>query len=112
MSTVPERRLSGESAVRYEPKDVPPLLPVWLAAGLASFIAIVLIGITLGFPLAVHQQSRGPLQPLPPTPRLQVAPAQDLKQYQASKSRELERGGMPIEAAMRATAAQGWGPPR
>lgn len=100
------------SAVRYEPKDVPLLLPLWLAAGLGGFVVAVFIGITLGFPLADHQQFRGPLQPLPPAPRLQVSPTQDLAQYQANKRAELERGPAPITAAMRETAAQGWGPPK
>jgi hypothetical protein len=97
------------SDVRFEAADVPPWLPLWLGAGLAGFIVIVLVGITICFPLADHQQFRGPLQVLPPNPRLQVAPGEDLARYQAAKQKELQSS---IDAAMNATAAQGWGPPR
>jgi hypothetical protein len=109
------RSAEHEEAARFEAKDVPPLLPLWLAVGLAAFIVAVLAVITLAFPLAVHQQYRGPMQPLPQAPRLQLAPGKDFERYQAAKTRELERpapGQMPIEAAMRSPAAQGWGPPR
>ena len=70
---------------------------------------MVLIGVTLAFPLADHQQFRGPLRVLPSTPRLEVAPGKHLQRYQAAKQKELQRS---IDAAMNATAAQGWGPPR
>lgn len=99
-------------AVRFEPKDVPPLLPLWLAGGLGGFVIIVLVGITLGYPLANRQEDRGPLQHLPPSPRLQVAPTDDLMTYQRAKARELQHSVVPIDAAMRATAQHGWGPPR
>ena len=101
-----------DGAVRFEPKDVPPFLPLWLAVGLAGFVIIVLVGIALAFPLADHQQYRGPMQHLPAAPRLQVAPAQDLARYRAAKAEELRRSPVPIDAAMQATARQGWGPPR
>lgn len=91
---------------------MPPLLPLWLAAGLAGCVILVLLGIMLAYPLADSQQYRGPMQPLPPAPRLQLAPAKDLDRYQAAKERELHRTGVPLEAAMQATAKQGWGPPR
>jgi hypothetical protein len=101
-----------EEDVRFEPADIPALLPLWLAAGLASFVIIVLVGITIGYPLADQQQYRGPMQALPPAPRLQLTPGQDLKAYQAAKGRELQGPNSSIEAAMQATAKQGWGPPR
>lgn len=88
---------------------MPTWLPLWLAAGLAAFIVMVLVGVTLAFPLADHQQFRGPLRALPPTPRLEVAPGKRLQRYQVAKQKELQRS---IDAAMNATAAQGWGPPR
>lgn len=106
------RARAQEAEVRFEPRDVPALLPLWLAGGLAAFVVIVLAGITLSFPLAVHQEYRGPLQPLPPQPRLQVSPHQDLSAYEAAKRRELHGGQPGIDAAMEATARQGWGPPR
>jgi hypothetical protein len=74
----------------------------------------VLLSIQLGFPLAVHQEKRGPYRPLPPAPRLESAPASHLQRYEAAKQAELAGRGtaMPIDAAMRATAQQGWGPPK
>ena len=93
--------------VRFEPSDVPAFLALWLAAGLAGFIVLVLV-----FPMATHQQYRGPLQPLPPAPRVQVSPGQDLKAYEAAKARELKSPPIPIEQAMEATAEQGWGAPK
>ncbi len=99
-------------AARFEPKDVPPLLPLWLAAGLGGFVIIVLVGIWLFYPLANRQEYRGPMQHLPAAPRLQVAPAEDLARYRAAKAEELHRAPMPLDQAMRATARQGWGPPK
>lgn len=110
MTSGPADRQS--SKVRFEPIDVPPLLPLWLAAGLAGCVILVLLGIMVAYPLADRQQYRGPMQPLPPAPRLQVAPAEDLERYQAAKERELEKTGVPLETAMRATVQQGWGPPK
>jgi hypothetical protein len=52
------------------------------------------------------------MRPLPPTPRLEVAPAKDLERYQSAKERELHNQEMSLEAAMRATVEQGWGPPK
>jgi hypothetical protein len=107
------RRQQGkEQDVRFEPADVPAFLPLWLAAGLASFVIIVLVGSTIGYPLADEQQYRGPMQALPPGPRLQLTPGQDLEAYQAAKRREFQGSNSAIEAAMHSTAKQGWGPPR
>lgn len=105
---------SPEAASRYEPLDVPPLLPFWLACLLAAFVGGVLLTVTLAYPLATHQQYRGPLKTLPPAPRLELSPHYDLQRYEAAKQRELQgsRTSIPIEAAMRETAAQGWGPPK
>ena len=102
----------GESATRYEPRDVPPLLPFWLAWLIGGSVALVLIGITIGFPLADRQEYRGPMQALPPTPRLEVAPVTELQRYEAAKRKELRTSPLPIGAAMQATAEQGWGPPK
>ena len=101
---------SGDRPVRFEALDVPPLLPLWLGAGLAGFIVIVLVGITLGYPLANHQENRGPIHALPAEPRLEVSPVRQLQAYRISKQRELAVGN--VTAAMEATARQGWGSPR
>lgn len=119
-----EERISGrsdrdesapaEAASRYEPLDVPPLLPFWLGCLLAGFVLGVLIWVSIGYPLAVHQESRGPLKPLPAAPRLETAPMADLRQYEAAKAEELNGSAstIPITLAMRQTAKQGWGPPK
>lgn len=106
------RSRQADGSVSFEPTDVPAFLPLWLAGGLAAFVIVVLLVITFCFPLAVQQEGRGPMQPLPPSPRLQVSPHQDLKSYDAAKHRELAGGQRPITAAMQETAKQGWGPPR
>jgi hypothetical protein len=98
----------AEAASRYEPLDVPPLLPFWLACLLAAFVGGVLVSIEIAFPLATHQQYRGPLKPLPPAPRLETAPVAQLQRYETAKRHELEAS----EEAMRETAKQGWGPPK
>jgi hypothetical protein len=99
---------------RYEPLDVPPFLPFWLGALLFAFVGGVLLSITLLFPLATHQQYRGPLKALPPVPLLQSAPKRDLQRYEGAKRRELNGsdGRLAIETAIRETAKQGWGPPK
>ena len=93
---------------------MPPLLPFWLGILIGAFVGGVLLSIELGFPLAVHQESRGPLQPLPPKPQLQSAPAADLQRYEAAKRAQLSGrdGAIPINEAMRATVQQGWGTPK
>jgi len=100
--------ISGDAASRFEPRDVPPFLPLWLGLLIAAFVVGVLVWVTVGFPLADHQQYRGPLKALPPAPRLETAPVADRQRYDAAKRRELKS----IETAMRATAQQGWGPPK
>jgi hypothetical protein len=107
-----QRSKPKDCSVRFEPTDVPPLVALGLAAGLAGFIIAVLVGITVSFPLADRQEYRGPLQRLPPAPRLQVAASEELTAYRAAKRKELEQAPLPIDAAMRKTVEQGWGPPR
>jgi len=99
---------SGDAASRFEPRDVPPFLPFWLGVLIAAFVVGVLVWVTIGFPLADHQQYRGPLKTLAPAPRLETAPVAERERYDAAKRQELKS----IEAAMRATAEQGWGPPK
>ena len=103
-----ETGTSGDAASRFEPRDVPPFLPLWLGVLIASFVIGVLVWVTVGFPLADHQQYRGPLKALPPAPRLETAPVADRQRYDAAKRRELKS----VDAAMKATAQQGWGPPK
>lgn len=103
-----------KSSPRYEPLDVPPFLPFWLASLLAAFVGGVLLYVAIAFPLATHQEYRGPLKPLPPAPRLQLAPIGDRQRYETAKRQELKgsRQLPSIEAAMGETVKQGWGPPK
>jgi hypothetical protein len=117
IGTHPEQKdptASLEQASRYEPLDVPSLLPFWLGCILAAFVGVVLVMVGLGYPQATHAEYRGPLKALPPEPRLQSAPRRDLERYQAAKRLELRgsRGAVSIDVAMRETAAHGWGPLR
>lgn len=93
---------------------MPPWLPFWLACLLASAVVGVLVFITIGYPIATHQEYRGPLKPFPPAPRLETAPMRDLHAYEANKAAELNgrAGTVPITVAMEETAKQGWGPPK
>ena len=102
----------GKDRARFEARDVPPLLPLWLGAGLGSCVLVVMLCVTLFYPLADSQQDRGPMQHLPLTPRLQVSPAADRAAYDSSKARELRTAPTPIDVAMQATAKQDWGPPQ
>ena len=106
------RRDQPGHGAEFEPRDVPPLLPLWLGAGLGSCVLVVMLCITLFFPLADSQLDRGPMQHLPPTPRLQVSPAAVRTAYDRSKASELRLAPTPIDVAMQATAKQGWGPPQ
>lgn len=81
---------------------------MWLACLLAVFVGGVLLSIEIAFPLATHQQYRGPLKPLPPAPRLETAPMAERQRYEAAKRKELGAS----EEEMQETAEQGWGPPR
>jgi hypothetical protein len=101
----------------YERSDAPPWLLAALAAAVFLSIGIVLGGVAIGFPHALVPYTRGPLQPLPPQPRLQSAPASDLAAYRQAERKTLTTYGrtgnghvrVPVDQAMRAVAAQGWG---
>lgn len=92
----------------YEVADVSPLLLFVLALLLGLCVAGVLVAVRVGYPSASRPYDRGRVAPLPPAPRLQSAPAADLLRYRGAKQKELERGQVPIEQAMRQTAEQGW----
>jgi len=99
------------SETDFEKSDVPSRLLVALAIGLATSIAVVLIGLAIAFPHALGPSPRGPLKALPPAPRLQSDPAMDLASYRDEEARKLsaKRGsGVPIEQAMREVATEGW----
>jgi hypothetical protein len=100
----------------YERSDAPPRLLAALAAGLALSIAIVIGGIAIAFPQVLSASPRGPLQSLPPSPRLQANPAGDMARYQQLEAHRLANYGwtadghvrVPIDQAMNQVASQGW----
>ena len=102
----------------HERSDVPPMLLLALAAGLALAIGIVMAALAAAFPRAAQDQEKGPFRPLPPAPRLQVDPRADLLAYRAAAQAKLRsygwsdraqgRARVPVTEAMRAVAAQGW----
>ena len=95
--------------MRFEARDVPPLLPLWLGAGLGGCVLVVMLCVTLFYPLADSQQDRGPMQHLPPTPRLQVSPAADLAAYDSRKARELRTAPTPIDVGHASDGKAGLG---
>ena len=102
----------------HERSDAPPLLLLALAAGLALTIAVIMASLAAFFPSSVQDQDKRPLQALPPSPRLQVAPRADLHVFREAQERRLQTYGwsdraqgrvrVPIDQAMRAVAAQDW----
>lgn len=100
----------------YERADAPPWLIVSLAAILAISVALVLGALAETFPAALQPAPRGPMQPLPPTPRLQTDPDVDIARYKIAEEAKLGGYGwtadghvrVPVEEAMRAVAKQGW----
>ena len=101
----------GRSETDYERSDVPPRLLAALAAGFAATIGIILVALSIAFPHALQPVTRGPLQPLPPQPRLQTAPALDLARYRAAEDQRLDARGpakVPIDQAMNDVASEGW----
>lgn len=104
------------SKVEYERSDAPPRLLAALAGGLAVSIAIVIGGVAIAFPHAIGPSPRGPLEALPPQPRLQADPARDLVAYRQLENHRLANYGwttdghvrVPIDKAMNEVAANGW----
>ena len=116
----------GHPEVRYEQSDVRAGAIVRFAIGLVLVVgvsAVVLLGL---FKLFARQQRRHDPPPpplaqeagrLPPGPRLQAAPLQDLEQLRAEEEKELTSYGwvdrtagiahIPIDEAIKIVAARG-----
>ena len=102
----------------YERSDVPPVLLLALAAGFALTVAIVMSILAATYPRSLDDGIKGPIQALPPAPRLQSAPRRDLVAYEAAERRRLDTYGwsdraqgrvrVPVDRAMRQVAAEGW----
>ena len=116
----------GHPEVRYEQSDVRAGAIVRFAIGLVLVVGVsaaVLLGL---FKLFARQQRRQDPPPpplahdagrLPPGPRLQAAPLQDLEQLRAEEEKELTSYGwadrkagivhIPIDEAIKVVAARG-----
>lgn len=102
----------------YERSDAPPGLLAALGALIAGTIIALMIALAFLYPNSLRDRPKGPLQSLPPQPRLQVAPRSDLVRYEQAENERLHSYGwtdrasgqvhIPIETAMRQVAAQGW----
>lgn len=92
------------SGTDYERSDVPPLLVVTLAGGLALTVAALLVALRLAYPAVAAPGPRGPVAALPPKPELVVAPGRELAAYRAGQTQKLAG----IDDAMNRVAAQGW----
>lgn len=124
--TMPELKApSGNMERRYETRDVGLHGMVYSAIGFAVLVILGLLVSWFVFRYYVQVQKLGPpaspfdnARTLPPAPRLQVNPAQDLKAYQAEEDAILHSYGwadksagvvwIPIERAMELSLERGF----
>jgi hypothetical protein len=116
----------GRPEVRYEQADVRPVAIVRFAIGLVVVIVVASVALRGLFGLFAKQQQRHdppspplarPSGDLPPVPRLQVTPLQDLEQVRTQEEKELTSYGwvdprmgiahIPIDEAIRILAQRG-----
>ncbi len=110
---------------RYETRDVTTRNIVHSAIGLAVLMAVGLASSWLVMKYFVRVQPLGPpaspfdnTRTLPPSPRLQVSPAENLKEYKAKEESKLKSYGwvdrnagiarIPIERAMEISLRRGF----
>ncbi len=116
---------TGKNERRYETQDVSLHTMVYSALGLAALIILGFLASWFVFRYYVRVQKLGPpaspfdnAPTMPPPPRLQVHPAQDLKAYRAEEDAILGSYGwtdksagivrMPIERAMELSLQHGF----
>jgi len=116
---------TGQTERRYETQDVRVQSMVYSALGLAVLIILGFLASWFVFRYYVRVQKLGPpaspfdnTRTLPPPPRLQVNPAEDLKAYQAEEDAILHSYGwadksagvvhIPIERAMELSLQRGF----
>jgi hypothetical protein len=101
--------------IGWEPRDIPARAPALAIAGV--FVLGAVSASTVGGALILFAQHRPPdrasaLQQgpqVPPAPRLQVRPRNDLAAVQAVAAARLSRpAAKPLDQAMREEAARGW----
>jgi hypothetical protein len=101
---------------RFERSDVPLKLVAYLGAGLAAALLLFPLLVLVLLPGSVRDTPTAP-SALPPAPPLQTQPETDLAIHRAAEEEHLSSWGwvdrargvvhMPIEEAMRRTAAAG-----
>jgi hypothetical protein len=101
---------------RYERRDVPLVAYAAAAIGLTLLLGIAPIAIRMGYPTTRHDVDRV-LSALPPEPRLQTNPPQDLAAYLAEQKALLDSYGWidrekgiarePIDTAMKRLVQEG-----
>lgn len=116
----------GHPEVRYEQSDVRPGAIVRFGIGLVVVVAVASVALLGLFGVFAKQYQRHdppspplarPSGDLPPVPRLQVTPLQDLEQVRAQEEKELTSYGwvdprmgiahIPIDEAIRILAQRG-----
>lgn len=112
-SRVPEPR-NPDTA--FEPSDVDVRSLGLLAAGILVWLGLVPYLLSLGYPQATRDALKAPTV-VPPAPRLQSQPAQDLAAFRAAKQERLTTYGwvdqahgvahIPIDEAMKRIAERG-----
>ena len=116
---------AGNGERRYETRDVSLHGMVYSAIALAALVILGLLASWFVFRYDVRVQKLGPpaspfdtTRTLPPAPRLQVKPAEDLKVYRAEEDVQLNTYGwvdkgagiihIPIERAMELSLERGF----
>jgi hypothetical protein len=116
----------GHPELRYEQTDVRPGAIVRFGIGLVIVVAVASVALLGLFRVLAKQQQRHdppsppiarPTGDVPPVPRLQITPLQDLEQVRAQEEKELNSYGwvdpragiahIPIDDAIRILATRG-----
>jgi hypothetical protein len=85
--------MAPNNAIDYERTDAKPWLIVSLGAGIAAFVVLTPLALTLAYPRALHVTPvRATLGEVPP-PRLQVYPAREFASSRQAENRHLEGYG-------------------
>jgi len=94
----------------YEAGDAPPAR---VAAGVAGFMALMLVGLAIAGALAMQWDHLHPPEPsragiVPPAPRLLPDPQQQRFRVETEAMRRLRDGPTPIDRAMEDEVREGW----
>jgi hypothetical protein len=111
-----DRTIQRNPETDYERRDLPLVAYAAAAIGIALLLGVAPIAIRIGYPAIRHDVERR-LAIVPPAPRLQTKPPQDLAAYLAEQRALLDSYGWidrekgiarePIEAAMKQLVRDG-----